>query len=850
MRAVRSIVLLLFLLSGATSLVYEVVWLRRLILIFGSTQFATSTILSTFMGGLALGAYAGGRWLDRGRFRPLRFYGLLEIGIGCYALLVPALLASLSPVYQWLWDAGGEGSFVLFSLAKFAGIACVLLPPTALMGASLPALAREVADDPGRIGGKVGLLYAINTFGACIGTFVAGFVAIPAAGVRTTLWVTAMVNVAIGIAALTLSRPLPRPAMHAAAAPAPGAGRGKAIVLWIFAASGFCALSLEVAWTRILSLILGSSVYAFSLMLLAFLTGLASGGAAISAWLRRRPRTDAASLLALLLGSAGALAYATTFLFPRLPALVGFVFFHWHPSPGAWLAVQWVLALLVMLPATFALGGVFPAVLQLYARGLERLPGTVGAVYASNTVGTVFGAAVAGFLLIPALGLQTTVITVALGSGLLALAAALILVENTRARRLLVPLLVVFVGGAVLVQPRWDTMAMNAGVYLSLYEADPEQGWEGFISDLRENHEIVYAEEGLTATVFVADQPEYGNRYLSVNGKIDASTNADLETQLMLGHLPLLLHGGAREVMVIGLASGISAGAVAAHPVDRLRVVEVERAMLRAARFFDEANNGVLDDPRVEVSINDARNELEFNTATYDVIISEPSNPWMTVAANLFTEEFFGIARSRLRPGGIFCQWIHNYYLATEDLRSIVGAFKAHFPHVSVFETYEGVDLILLGSDASQRFDLASLERQFQELAVAMDLRRVQVRHPIDLLGLFRMGTPEVRRFVEGAGLNTDDNARVEFSSPLALGRETLADNTALIHDLAADPLSYVDPPIEDPRERALLTLRLAERWLQRGDEDLARAAARRVPPGPYGARAKEILDGGARESR
>ena len=240
---------------------------------------------------------------------------------------------------------------------------------------------------------------------------------------------------------------------------------------------------------------------------------------------------------------------------------------------------------------------------------------------------------------------------------------------------------------------------MNSGVYMNLFDIDPEKGWEHFEQLFDEENNIVRVRRGgITASVFVADQPAYDNRYLSVNGKIEASTNADLETQLMCAHLPLLLHEDPRDVMVIGLASGITVGAAAAHPVETIRVVEIEKAMVPAARLFAEYNDYVLDDPRVELSINDARNELEFSAQTYDVIISEPSNPWMTVASNLFTEDFFRMARTRVRPGGVFSQWIQNYYLPAEDLRSIVAAFRASFRYVMLFETYDGVDLLLMGS--------------------------------------------------------------------------------------------------------------------------------------------------------
>ena len=723
---------LLFFFSGASALVYQVVWLRLLILIFGSTLFATSAILSTFMGGLALGAFLAGRRMDRSRRSSLWVYGALEIGIGAYALLVPFLFDALTPVYQSVWDAGGSTHLVLLNLAKFAGIAVVLIVPTTLMGASLPVLARDIADDPDRIGGKVGALYALNTFGAVGGTFFAGFLAIPAIGVQTTLWLTAGVNVVIGIVAIAAGRGAGRPSSVAPTAPVAGRPRFErrtAVLLALFGLSGFGAMVLEVAWTRALSLVLGSSVYAFSLMLVAFLIGLAAGGAYFARRLRRRPDLHPGTLLAGLLIATGGLAYATVFLFRHLPGWFGQIYFAYEPSPGGWFAVQFLFGMLVMFPATFAFGGIFPAVLQYHARDLEHVAGSVGTVYTANTVGTIVGAAFAGFLLIPALGVQDSVVMVAASQMILGAIALLALSGIERATRAIAVTIVVLAAAAFpIVRPRWDALLMNSGVYMNLQDLPEGSTWDDFLQVVRGDNELVYAREGMTASVLVADQPSIGNRYLAVNGKIEASTNADMETQLMIAHLPLMLHDDPHDVMVIGLASAITVGGAATHPIESIRVVEVEAAMIPAARLFADDNGGVMDDPRLELSINDARNELEFSSALYDVIISEPSNPWMTVASNLFTEDFFRLASRRLRENGIFAQWVQNYYLPAEDLQSIVAAFHSAFPEVMVFETFEGVDLLLLGTRGPLTLDLDRMARRMSELQVRMDLSRVEIR--------------------------------------------------------------------------------------------------------------------------
>ncbi len=844
-RGVRAGALVLFFVSGATSLVYEVLWLRELILILGSTLFATSAVLSSFMGGLAAGSYAAGRLADRRAIVPLRIYGLLELGIGLCALVVPALFRGLTPFFAAVWNAGASDSFVGFSLAKVVGTLVVLLPPTFLMGASLPVLARQVADDPDRIGGSVGWLYAVNTFGAVAGTYVAGFVAVPVLGVRVTSWATAAVNVTIGIVAIVLSRGAEGPIRAAGSqAPPPAGTRRSRLALAVFAASGFVAMVLEIAWTRGLSLILGSSVYAFSLMLIAFLIGLAAGSAAVSGWIRRRPGVDLGAVLAFLLGAAGLLTYATSFLFQAMPRLFGEIYFRWGFSPDGWFAVQLLFGLAIMFPATFASGGIFPVVLQMVARDLDTVGGAVGKAYSANTVGTIAGSLLAGFVVIPLLGVRATLIAVAAALLGLGLVASIGLARGGRlGRRAIVAPLAAALLLVLLVRPAWNTVLMNSGVYINVVDLPAGATWEDFFRFAVQNTKLVFFREGLTSSVMVGEQPAANhNRFLSVNGKVEASTSGDMETQTLCAHLPLLLHPDPRDVLIVGLASGITAGSAASHPVRSIRVVEIEGAMVPAAKHFSAANGNVLEDPRLVVSINDARNELTYSDRSYDVIVSEPSNPWMTVASNLFTEEFFRLVRTRLRPGAIFCQWIQTYGLATDDLRSVVAAFRASFPEALLFETFEGTDLLLLGSDRPLRLDLDRITARMSELRVHMDLTRVGTRNPADLLPLLRLGAPEIQRFVAGAERNTDDNARVEFSAPRTLYEFTSGETLAKIAEIAVDPIDYVDPRPASRVEEDRLRLRLAKACLDRRQATRAKRIATELLKGPLDEEASKFL--------
>jgi spermidine synthase len=337
----------------------------------------------------------------------------------------------------------------------------------------------------------------------------------------------------------------------------------------------------------------------------------------------------------------------------------------------------------------------------------------------------------------------------------------------------------------------------------------------------------LYARDGLTSSILVAWQPKSDNMYLAVNGKTDASSREDLETQIVVGHLPLLFHPAPRDIAVIGLASGITAGSVATHPVDHIRVIEVEGAMVEAARRFGPYNRNVLDDPRVTLSINDARNELQFNPTDYDVIISEPSNPWMTVAANLFTEDFFRIGRLRLRPGGVFGHWIQTYSLPPESLKSILAGFHRVFPHVLVFRANSGVDLVVIGSDRPLELDVDALERRMSGLWIRADLARVRLHGPLDLAAMLQTGGAAVTDIVDEVTANTDDNGLVEFAAPKALYLDTQDANTILLQGSERDPLESVAAFVRTSQDPDAFRLEMIRRWVRWDDRPRAiRAAA------------------------
>jgi spermidine synthase len=772
-----------FFLSGTAALLYEVVWMRLLGLVFGHTVYAVTTVLAAYMGGLALGSLLAGRWADRLR-RPLRTYGLLEAAIGAYCLATPWLFRATEAAYLWLSRSVRPGP-VGAGLLHFAFAALILLPPTALMGATLPVLSRAVVQVPSLAASRVGTLYAVNTWGAVAGTAATGFLLLPALGLGRTVWLGVGLNLLVAALALLLERwALAAPQAAVAAAPAvesagapdrPEPSRLEVTVALVaIGVSGAASMAYEIAWTRALSLALGSSTYAFAAMLTTFLSGLALGALVVSRLLRRRRL----GLVAFALVEAGIalLALLLLPLFGRLPEAMLVVLGRAGVTHGAALTAQFALSFLLMILPTLLVGATFPLVIAALGRGLERLGREVGGVYSANTVGTILGSMAAGFLLVPAIGIQNTVLLAA-GANLAAGLAAVLVARDASGRvRIGAAAAVCLFAALALALPRWDPRLMTSGV--AVY-ADTFRGLtpEAFRTS-QQRRELLFYEEGLSTTVAVVRSPTAVS--LSVNGKTDASTGRDMATQLLLGHMGALLLEEPRRALVIGLASGITVGAAAQHPFERIDVAEIEPAMLEASRFFEKENRKALSDPRVKVLVGDGRQILEAATGSYDLIVSEPSNPWIAGVASLFTREFYESARRHLSPNGVMVQWLQSYSIFTADVRMVMRTFQEVFPHVSVWVPFPG-DFLLVATPGPATLDLGLVARR---AAASPGLREDLTR--LDLLGenlafRFFLGEEDVRRFAAGAPLNTDDRPLLEFSAPLALyaGAATHAENEA-----------------------------------------------------------------------
>jgi spermidine synthase len=786
------LVAICFLFSGATGLIYEVLWARMLGLVFGVTTLAIGLVLAAFMGGLALGSAIAARFATR-IARPVRAYALIEIAIGVYALAVPLLFGLIDRVYAAAWPHFHQG-FYGFAFARLALAAIVLLIPTALMGATLPVLAGALAGRDTQRGTSITMLYACNLAGAIAGTIAAGFVLLPLFGVRATIWIAAATNVLIGVVAFLIDRKQSPASFNVpAAVEVQGEeSHGQTEVgsaFWLICAviSGFVTISMQIVWSRVLAMIIGSSTYAFSIVLALFLAGLALGAYLVSASRNRDSRSLRRMVFGLEILTAAAL-FMSIRVANAVPALL--VNAGLRLSINSWtglLSLQiGAAALLILVPATF-MGMVMPLVLT--RAGSARL---VGRSYALNTVGAITGALVTAFLLIPGTNTRFTIFCAAS----LCLVVAGIAYQPRRERGDLALVRSLSIGGAfaaiILMFIFWPALNLNvlsAGAYDSFVRVlaksrgvVPEDDRNGGA----ENHQLLMFAEGRTATVSV--RRDWGITSVAINGRTNASDGDDMPTQILLGQLGVLAAPRLEHALVVGFATGVTPGAVLQSPVQSVDCIEIEPAAVNSSSFFNHVNNHPLGDPRLHLILDDARNYLRVNPERYDLIVSEPSHPWVPGVANLFTREFFALGRERLQDDGVFVQWLQIYQLSTESLRSVLATFHEVFPRLAVFRVQgaaKGKDLILLGSRAPISFD--QINQRFSDQRISAELARAGIKSSDDLRTWFVCDEIQVGPAVATAIINTDDNMHVETVAPREAFRPTMAENSAWIENLKKD---------------------------------------------------------------
>ncbi|HUR34968.1 MAG TPA: fused MFS/spermidine synthase [Vicinamibacterales bacterium] len=836
--------------SGLAGLVYEVSWTRLLTLYIGHTTAAASAVVAAFLGGLAIGAAGGGVIAARVRPRQsLLVYVGLELVVALFALLLPFELRALTPLLRWAYADAAPG--LLFPVVRFGSCLAMVFLPAAALGATFPMAVRWFADrsdNPARVSGA---LYAMNTVGAAVGSLLAGFVLIPAIGLSgTTHLGVAASLVAAALVALvawrdpggavrlkpdpttvtnstavtkpvrlkpdpTISKAISKaatiskdPKTSTAAIPIATAAARPGLAIAVLGLSGFASLVHEIAWTRILALVLGPTTYAFAATLAAVVAGVAIGSGA-GTWFAGRLRVGAhAGWLACVLAAGAVTIVATSGLAGSyVPRVVAREIAAAPDSFNALLQQGMLLTSTLILPTAICLGAAFPLALGMAGDAAHSPARRFGLVYAGNTVGSVAGTLGAGFVLIPWVGLPTTLavaafVLVVASIGVVALADVAPGVRMAGYAGSAVALV------SIVVAPPWDRQLLASGVYLYAPFVPKALDLE---TQLKAGT-LLYYKDGAPATVSVKRLT--GTITLAVDGKTDASNRSDMLTQKLVAHLPLLLHPAPKQVAIIGLGSGVTLGAALSHPIERAEVVEISPEVVAASRFFDADNHRALDDPRTRLIVGDGRSHLLLSRERYDVIVSEPSNPWIAGVAALFTREFFEGAKARLAPGGLICQWAHTYTISERDLRAIVATFTSVFPGATAWMVNDN-DLLMVGSLDPAMPALANIETNWSRGGAAANLAEVGATEPFHVLSLYAGGPDELRTFAQVTAANADildDNRmRLEFSAPRELHQSSAGANDASLAAIAkADDAPAL---IREQRQQAT-----ASQWRGRGD--------------------------------
>ncbi|WAS89284.1 MULTISPECIES: fused MFS/spermidine synthase [unclassified Corallococcus] len=779
----------LLFLSGATALVYELVWSKYLGNVLGNSGQAHAVVLATFMGGLALGAFVFGRTADRVK-NPLALYGVLELGVGLYALAFPYVLGALEHLWLALAPHVPEGLRVAPRLLVSS---LSLVVPTLLMGGTLPALVRHFAASLASVRKELARLYAINSLGAAVGVYVAGTRLVPLVGLSASAQIAAGVNVFLALAALALARQHP-PAVVVGAAPAAEdvayprrAVRAALIGVML---SGFTSMLYQVTWIRLLAIVLGASTYAFTLILTAFILGIGLG----SFWLMtRKEGGDSLKLYGWTqVGLVLSLCLALP-LYVRLPHLFRWSEWMLTRAVETWPVFQGVTFMFccaVLLVPTFIMGVAFPAAARVATAKVSEVGRELGGVYLWNTAGTLSGSVLGGLVLMPFWGMQGNFIAGAVAN-LVAAALAFHALSAPKDGTVAVPAWRTFapVGSAAVLAAvvlggmmGWP-QRLSAIASMRAYQKPPES-YAKLVEETEKAAFTRFYADDTFATVMVGEVPRDNLRFLRINGKTDASNGRDIETQVMAGQLGVLLHPRVpKNVLVVGAGSAVTAGSVLAHPVERLDLVEISPAVVDAARLFKADNRNAMEDPRTRVHIDDAKTFMALAPLQYDLIISEPSNPWVTGVAGLFTRDFFQLVDKHLTEDGVLVQWIHTYESNRELVRLVMRTLQDTFPHATTWLGPE--DLILVASRKPLSFDAAAVSARMAQPEVKADLARVGIQDMFALLSK-QVHTEAGRRAFAGEGpLNTDDHNLLEYASPVAF---FLADLDVRVQDERRSP--------------------------------------------------------------
>jgi len=768
------IFLILFFCSGATALIYEVIWSKYLSQMFGSTIQAQTVVLAVFMGGLALGNCIFGRKSDRFK-RPVRVYGELEMIIGLYAFFFHTIYSQADNLFVALGTRWFHQPQLLLAL-KAALATGLMLGPTILMGGTLPLLAAWLQKNYSEAGRGSALFYAINSLGAVAGSGIAGFYLVQTLGMVASLQATALVNFAIGGIAFVLGKQesqtqtQAQPVIEAGGliaptpAPAPAVPSGRPL-RWaglMVAITGGVSMGLEVLASRGLSLIFGSSLQSFAIVLMAFILGIGLGSSVIASLKLRRVSNEALIAVLLLVASAwiGVLVlniegWVEFFRIARTGiarTTIGYIFNQ---------ALSAVMSMFILGVPAALIGSVLPLLIRVLAGEGAALGKHVGRLLTWNTVGAVAGVLLTGFVIMPKAGLRNAFLILALGLAVVGSFFALRNQWRLFPGAVTVGLVAVLVFGG----ESWRHV-MSSGVFRAReVEVNKE-----FMALRKERIKILFYEDAPDATVSVEKRVQNGVEQigLRINGKPDASSHGDLCTQMLVGHLPVFARPNSKDVFLLGMGSGITASAVLAHPIDKLVLAENCKPVIKAAELFAEYNRGVLTNSRMQLCYEDARTVLKLSPQQYDVIIAEPSNPWTVGVGSVFSKEFYEMCAGKLKDGGIMTQWFHVYEMHDGIVGLVLRTFGTVFPYFEIWDCNNG-DIVMLGAlqpweSSPEAYAAGITGRQL----VVSDLKRVGINSPTALFAR-QLASQKTAFAIAGDGpIQQDWMPVLEYQAPKA----------------------------------------------------------------------------------
>jgi spermidine synthase len=767
--------------SGFSALLYQIVWLKYLSLLFGNTTYATAAVLAAFFSGLSLGSWLVPRVASLFR-SPIRSYGLMELGVGLYALFFRALYIDLKYPSAFLFHLFGPQSG-LYNVFTFGVAFFALLLPTAFMGATLPLLSFYLIRDE-QVGSKIGMLYGINTVGAFTGILTAAFILIPKLGLQMTVLVGVVINLLVGLACFLGGKQ-----EHGFdAVPWKDKSPASSPILYLYGVSGAVAIAYEVLWTRILVLHFGSSVYSYAIMLSVFLLGISVGSYICGKWIGPHKNRTLFAWLQI----AWAFSILLQLLqFSRLSDTLSFVtgFFHTFTSMAQF-STFFISALQLLFWPTFLSGALFPFVVnELFVAG-DSIQVASSKAYSYNTIGGISGSLLAGFLLIPLFGTQNGLLVLATINLFLGLIWGF---RSQSSRLVLISFGILFIGGAILCHHRIQILR-SAGIF-----------------QMEKDEALINLEEDISATISVEKKtynrvPYYS---LSVNGVNVAGTSPPLVTiQKLQAHLPLILYGASKpkSVLHIGFGSGGTAYSVSLYPQTKITVVELTRGVVRnAARYFQSVNHGVVNSGKLNFIFFDGRTFLQNTNDHFDVILSDSIHPRYAGNGSLYTKDYYQLVFDHLNPGGVHSQWIPIYSLSQKNLQEILRAFIDVFPTTYVWYINSTVNpyVIVTGKKANPNsISIEEFHKALEIPAVGDDLKKIAAGNVDLLLDYFLFGPKEMSQYVANSDPHTDDRMTVEYESSRILDRQLswwlnfrdLINYRESISSYLSDP-DHFDPP-------------------------------------------------------